>query len=102
MKITTEHGSGGEATAQLISSVFMKQFSNNILSKMEDSAVVEGAAKIAVTTDSFVVTPLFFNGGNIGKLAVCGTVNDLSMSGAVPKYLTCGFIIETGADTDDL
>ena len=69
---------------------------------MEDSAVVDGASKIAVTTDSFVVTPLFFKGGDIGRLAVCGTVNDLLMRGAVPKYITSAFIIEEGADTQDL
>ena len=67
---------------------------------MEDSAVVEGNSKIAVTTDSFVVTPLIFKGGNIGRLSVCGTVNDLLMRGAVPKYITSAFIIEEGADSD--
>jgi hydrogenase expression/formation protein HypE len=66
---------------------------------MEDSAVVEASPRIAVTTDSFVVTPIFFPGGDIGKLAVCGTVNDLAMSGAQPRYLTCGFILEEGLDT---
>ena len=69
---------------------------------MEDSAVVDGHRKIAITTDSFVVTPLFFNGGDIGRLAVCGTVNDLLMRGAVPKYITSAFIIEEGADTKTL
>ncbi|HEX2986514.1 MAG TPA: hydrogenase expression/formation protein HypE, partial [Caproiciproducens sp.] len=66
------------------------------------SAVVPGAETIAMTTDSFVVTPVFFPGGDIGRLSVCGTVNDLLMSGAQPKYLTCGFIIEEGADSGDL
>lgn len=102
MKITMAHGSGGKATSELINSIFAKHFHNPVLARMEDSAVVPGAATIAVTTDSFVVTPLFFNGGDIGRLAVCGTVNDLSMSGAVPKYLTCGFILEEGADTEEL
>lgn len=102
MKITMVHGSGGKSTSELINSVFSKHFNNPVLSKMEDSAVLPGAAKIAMTTDSFVVNPLFFNGGNIGKLAVCGTVNDLAMSGAIPKYLTCGFILEEGADTADI
>ena len=69
---------------------------------MEDAAVVPGASRIAMTTDSFVVTPLFFAGGDIGKLAVCGTVNDLAMSGATPMYLTCGFILEEGVEFDDL
>ncbi len=102
MKITMAHGSGGKATAELIESVFARHFNNPVLARMEDSAVLPGAATIAVTTDSFVVTPLFFNGGDIGRLAVCGTVNDLSMSGAVPKYLTCGFILEEGLDTEFL
>lgn len=102
MKIRMEHGSGGKATSDLISNIFAKHFDNAVLNRMEDAAVVPGSGRIAVTTDSFVVTPLFFRGGDIGHLAVCGTVNDLLMSGAVPKYLTCGFIIEEGADTETL
>ena len=104
MKITLAHGSGGKSTTDLIDSVFAKAFSNDILNMMEDSALVSAPAgkKIAVTTDSFVVTPLFFNGGDIGRLCVCGTVNDLLMRGAVPKYITSAFIIEQGADTADL
>ncbi len=102
MKITMAHGSGGKATAELISEIFEKTFDDPVLSQMGDSAVVPGAAKIAVTTDSFVVSPLFFPGGDIGRLCVCGTVNDLLMSGAEPRYLTCGFILEEGAETGDL
>jgi len=102
MKITMAHGSGGKATSELISTIFSKKFNNPVLSKMEDSAVVPGAETIAITTDSFVVTPVFFPGGDIGRLSVCGTVNDLLMSGAQPKYLTCGFIIEEGAESADL
>ncbi len=102
MKITLSHGSGGKATSELIDKIFAKNFSNPILNMMEDSAVVDGYGKIAITTDSFVVTPLFFNGGDIGRLAVCGTVNDLLMRGAVPKYITSAFIIEEGADTETL
>ena len=102
MKITLSHGSGGKATSELIDKIFAKSFSNPILNMMEDSAVVDGYGKIAITTDSFVVTPLFFNGGDIGRLAVCGTVNDLLMRGAVPKYITSAFIIEEGADTETL
>lgn len=102
MKITMAHGSGGKATSDLISSIFARYFNNPVLAKMEDSAVVPGSSRIAITTDSFVVTPVFFAGGDIGKLAVCGTVNDLAMSGAVPKYLTCGFILEEGVELDDL
>lgn len=102
MKITMAHGSGGRATSQLIDDIFKKANSNPVLDMMEDAAVVAGSGKIAVTTDSFVVTPMFFKGGDIGRLAVCGTVNDLLMRGAVPKYITSAYIIEEGADTDDL
>lgn len=102
MKITMAHGSGGKATSELISTIFARYFDNPILARMEDAAVVPGASRIAMTTDSYVVTPLFFAGGDIGKLAVCGTVNDLAMSGATPMYLTCGFILEEGVEFDDL
>ena len=90
------HGSGGDATGALIHEIFADAFSNDVLNQMEDAAVVAGSGTIAVTTDSFVVTPLQFRGGDIGRLAVCGTVNDLLMRGAEPKYLTCGFILEEG------
>lgn len=100
MKITLAHGSGGKSTSELIDKVFAKHFSNPILNMMEDSAVVDGSSKIAVTTDSFVVTPVMFKGGDIGRLSVCGTVNDLLMRGAKPKYITSAFIIEEGADSD--
>ena len=90
MKITMAHGSGGESTSELIRQIFAKHFHNEVLDRMEDSAIVPGSEKIAVTTDSFVVTPYFFPGGDIGRLSVCGTVNDLLMSGSIPKYLTCG------------
>lgn len=102
MKITLAHGSGGSATSELIASVFAKAFANPILNAMEDSAVLPASSKIALTTDSFVVTPLFFKGGDIGRLAVCGTVNDLLMRGAHPRYLTAAFIIETGAEIETL
>lgn len=100
MKITLAHGSGGKSTSELIDKVFARHFSNPILNMMEDSAVVDGSSKIAVTTDSFVVTPVIFKGGDIGRLSVCGTVNDLLMRGAKPKYITSAFIIEEGADSD--
>lgn len=100
MKIDMSYGSGGKQTSDLIHEIFIKNFDNKILSKMEDAAVLTMKGKIAFTTDSFVVTPMFFNGGDIGKIAVCGTVNDLSMMGAVPKYLTAGFIIEEGTDIE--
>jgi hydrogenase expression/formation protein HypE len=102
MKITLSHGSGGKSTADLIDEIFANAFSNPILNMMEDSAVVLGSPKIAITTDSFVVTPLQFKGGDIGRLAVCGTVNDLLMRGATPKYITSAFIIEEGCDTETL
>ncbi len=102
MKITMAHGSGGESTSRLIADVFAAHFNNEILSKLEDSAVVPGSGQIAVTTDSFVVTPIIFPGGDIGRLSVCGTVNDLLMSGATPMYLTCGCILEEGLDIDIL
>lgn len=101
-KIRMVHGSGGSATSELITDLFAKEFKNEILERMEDCAVVPGAARIAVTTDSFVVTPVEFPGGDIGRLAVCGTVNDLLMRGAAPRYLTCGFILQEGTRTDIL
>ena len=101
MKITMAHGSGGKSSAQLMKDIFGKHFSNEILAKMEDAAVLDlSAGRIACSTDSFVVTPLVFKGGDIGKLCVCGTVNDLLMMGAEPKYLTCGFILEEGLETE--
>ena len=101
MKITMAHGSGGKSSAQLMKDIFGKHFENEVLAKMEDAAVLDlPAGRIACSTDSFVVTPLVFKGGDIGKLCVCGTVNDLLMMGAEPKYLTCGFILEEGLDTD--
>lgn len=97
-KIQMVHGSGGSATNELITDLFAKAFSNETLDQMEDCAVVPGSARIALTTDSFVVTPVEFPGGDIGRLSVCGTVNDLLMRGALPKYLTCGFLLEEGTD----
>ncbi len=99
--ITIAHGNGGEENNELISKVFYKHFANDILAKNEDAAVIE-EGKLAFTTDSFTVSPLFFPGGNIGKLAVCGTCNDLAMMGAKPKYLTCSVIIEEGFSTREL
>ena len=101
-KIIMEHGSGGRATGELIREIFEAQFNSDVLSEMEDAAVVPGDATIAMTTDSFVVTPLEFPGGDIGRLCICGTVNDLCMRGTVPKYITCGFILEEGADVETL
>lgn len=100
--ITMAHGSGGLETENLIHEIFSAAFNNEYLSQMEDSTIVLGSHKIALTTDSFVVTPTEFPGGDIGRLCICGTVNDLLMRGAMPKYLTCGFILEEGASMDVL
>ncbi len=97
------HGSGGRLTAQLIHDVFLPAFDNPFLRLLDDQAVVDlGGVRVAFTTDSFVVTPLFFPGGDIGKLAVHGTVNDLAMSGARPLYLSSAFIMEEGLPLEEL
>lgn len=102
-KITIAHGSGGKLTQDLIRNIFMKHMKNDILDKCDDSAVLETASgTLAFTTDSFVVNPAFFPGGDIGKIAVCGTVNDLAVGGARPKYITCALIIEEGFPVSDL
>jgi len=100
-QIKLSHGNGGEENNELISKVFYKAFNNEILQKSEDSAIIEDG-KLAFSTDSFTVSPLFFAGADIGKLAVCGTCNDLAMMGAKPKYLTCSVILEEGFSVDEL
>lgn len=101
--ITLSHGSGGQATNKLINDLFYKHFKNEFLSQQNDSTVLPKLnGRIAVTTDSFVINPIFFPGGDIGKLSVCGTINDLAMSGAKPLYITCGFIIEEGLEINEL
>ncbi len=106
--VTLAHGSGGKAMRDLIDDVFVCAFDNAALAPLEDQARFDLAAlqaegdRLAFTTDSYVVDPLFFPGGDIGKLAVCGTVNDLAVSGARPLYLSCGMIIEEGFAVDDL
>lgn len=101
--IRLAHGGGGRLMQSLIQDIFLKAFSNPYLSQLHDSAVVpiEGH-RIAVTTDSYVVRPLFFPGGDIGSMAVHGTINDLAMSGATPRYLTAGFILEEGLPIETL
>lgn len=99
--ITLAHGNGGQENNELISKVFYKAFKNDILEKSEDAAVIHNG-ELAFSTDSFTVSPLFFNGADIGKLAICGTCNDLAMMGARPKYLTCSVIIEEGFDVRSL
>lgn len=97
------HGSGGKLSHELIDSLFARYFNNPILNQQSDSAIIETTGNhLAYTTDSFVVDPLFFPGGDIGKLAIAGTVNDLAVSGAVPKYISVGFIIEEGFSKNDL
>ncbi len=102
-QITLSHGSGGKATHNLIEALFAATFSNPLLDKLDDGAVFSvNGARLAFTTDSYVVNPIFFNGGDIGELAVNGTVNDLAMCGAEPLYLSAGFILEEGFPIDDL
>ena len=107
-RITLSHGAGGKATHTLIEAVFLEAFRNPLLEPLEDGATLTpewpdgGAGRLAFTTDSFVVSPLFFPGGDIGDLAVNGTVNDLAMCGARPLYLSCGFILEEGFPVADL
>lgn len=102
-QIVLGHGSGGKLTAELIEKVFLPAFANPVLDKLDDQAIVQiGTLKLAFTTDSFVVTPIFFPGGDIGRLAVNGTVNDLAMSGARPLYLAAAFILEEGLAAEDL
>ena len=101
-RIMMAHGSGGRLSHELIKTLFQKYLGNPYLDQMNDASLLPGQEQIAVTTDSFVVTPLFFRGGNIGKLAVCGTVNDLAVSGAIPKFLTLALILEEGLPMDEL
>jgi hydrogenase expression/formation protein HypE len=102
-RITMSHGAGGKATQTLIEAVFLEAFRNPLLEPLEDAARLHfNGSRVALTTDSYVVSPLFFPGGNIGDLAVNGTVNDLSVAGAVPLYLSAGFILEEGFPVADL
>jgi len=101
-RILLAHGSGSKLSHDLISKVLAPPIMNPVLARMDDSAVLELSGRLAFTTDSYVVNPVFFPGGDIGRLAVCGTVNDLSMSGARPVYISLALIIEEGLDIDDL
>lgn len=106
--ITMAHGSGGTAMQQLLDEIFLPAFANPQLDQREDQARLDLAEltqqgdRLAFTTDSYVIDPIFFPGGDIGKLAVCGTANDLAVSGALPRYLSCGFILEEGLPLADL
>lgn len=102
-RIRLVHGNGGKFSRQLTEEHILKYFTNDLLAELHDGAqfpVTQG--RMAFTTDSYVVQPTFFPGGNIGKLAVCGTVNDLTMNGAIPQYLSCGLILEEGFPMDQL
>ncbi|MFH1548559.1 MAG: hydrogenase expression/formation protein HypE [Candidatus Omnitrophota bacterium] len=105
-RILLAYGDGGKLTHQLINNLFKKKFNNKILNELGDSAVIQlplcKNSKLAFTTDSYVVNPLFFPGGDIGKLAICGTINDLAVTGAIPLYISCGFIIEEGLEYEIL
>ncbi|EOV8973554.1 hydrogenase expression/formation protein HypE [Cronobacter turicensis] len=102
--ITLAHGSGGQAMQQLIDRLFMQAFENPWLAEQEDQArlplaeLTASGDRLAFSTDSYVIDPLFFPGGDIGKLAICGTANDVAVSGAVPRWLSCGFILEEGLE----
>jgi hydrogenase expression/formation protein HypE len=100
-KILLAHGSGGKLAHDLVAR-FVKPLANPLLDRLDDAAVFDVSGKLAFTTDSYVVSPIFFPGGDIGKLAVCGTVNDLATSGAKPLYLSLSFIIEEGLSLSDL
>lgn len=107
-EVQLAHGSGGQAMQQLISQLFIDAFANPWLSEQEDQARLDLAAlaasgdRLAFSTDSYVIDPLFFPGGDIGKLSVCGTANDVAVSGAIPRYLSCGFILEEGLPMETL
>ncbi len=102
------HGSGGQAMQQLINRLFIDAFNNPWLAEQEDQARIALSTltahgdRLAFSTDSYVIDPLFFPGGDIGKLAVCGTANDVAVSGAIPRYLSCGFILEEGLPMETL
>ncbi len=101
-KLLLDYGSGGRASHRLIAEMFVKHLGNEILNVLDDAARLEIDGPIAMSTDSYIVDPIFFPGGDIGSLAVHGTVNDVAMLGAEPKYVSCGLILEEGLDMDDL
>lgn len=102
-RIQLAHGSGGKLSHDLIKNIMWPAFANDILGEMHDGAQLNiNGCRLAFSTDSYVVKPLFFSGGDIGKLAVCGTVNDVAMNGALPMYLSAGFVLEEGFPVNDL
>ena len=100
--ITLDYGSGGKKTSSLIEEMLVPAFANEALSALGDGAILPGQGDLVFSTDSYVISPYFFPGGDIGKLSVCGTVNDISMCGGTPKYLSLGFILEEGLPVADL
>lgn len=98
-KILMAHGAGGKLSAELLHEVILPAFDNKILNELHDGAKI---GNLAMTTDNYVVRPIFFRGGDIGKLSICGTVNDLAVTGAIPKFISVGVILEEGFDFDDL
>ncbi len=102
-RILLAHGSGGTMMRELIEDVFMAGFADDVLMRMDDAAALDfPAPRLAISTDTYVVNPLFFPGGDIGRLAICGTVNDIATSGATPLYLSVGFVLEEGMPVEDL
>ena len=100
--ITLDYGSGGGKTSRLIEQMILPAMNSTELNRLGDGAILPGAGELVFSTDSFVVSPVFFPGGDIGKLSVCGTVNDIAMCGGEPKYLSCALILEEGFPTQDL
>ncbi|MBQ1913940.1 MAG: hydrogenase expression/formation protein HypE, partial [Selenomonadaceae bacterium] len=100
--ITLAHGAGGRRTSELIQDIFVRHFNNPELTADDAALLSVHDGKIAFTTDGFIVSPWEFPGGNIGKLSICGTVNDLACMGARPKYLSCAFVIEEGFPMENL
>jgi hydrogenase expression/formation protein HypE len=101
-RVLLDYGSGGKASHRLIGELFLKHLGNEILNRLDDAAYLDIKGPVSVSTDTFTVDPIFFPGGDIGSLAVHGTVNDVAMLGARPRYLTCGFILEEGLPMADL
>jgi hydrogenase expression/formation protein HypE len=102
-QIVLGHGSGGKLTQDLVEKLFLPNFTNDYLAQLDDQAVLDvNGSRLAFTTDSFVVTPIFFPGGDMGRLAINGTVNDLAMCGATPRFISAAFILEEGLAVDDL
>ena len=101
-KLLLDYGSGGKASQRLVSELFLKHLGNSYLNRLDDAAFLDITGPLSMSTDSYTVDPIFFPGGDIGSLAVHGTVNDVAMLGAKPRFLSCAFILEEGLDMDVL